>query len=106
MSELEQKLLAFWTQSAREWRRRSHLAEQAKGDEAEKRGYVVKLAPRPVPRKVKGTMRLIESADMLTSPTAICVQCGIPFSPYDVPTLYCSTRCKARARYQRTKARA
>jgi hypothetical protein len=106
MSELEQKLLAFWTQSAREWRRRSHLAEQAKGEEVEKRGYVVKLAPCPVPRKVKGVLRVIESPDMFTSPTAICVQCGIPFSPYHSATLYCSTRCKARARYQRTKARA
>jgi hypothetical protein len=38
----EQQLLKFWKASAREWRRRSNMADQAKGEKHNARAYVRK----------------------------------------------------------------
>jgi hypothetical protein len=53
----EAALLHFWEASAREWRRRSHLAAEAKGDEPARRVYRRLRSPRPLPRSTRPVTR-------------------------------------------------
>ena len=124
MSDLEGRLLEFWKADAIVWRRRTHHIYEATGDELTKYDEEklrsnakqnLKNKQKTIARggrvhKVKGTMRLVETRDRLTEPTAHCDWCGDVFSRNPHPRgpceqIYCSTRCRKTAGRLRRKAR-
>jgi len=121
--ELESRLLrGLMARDAKIWAKHNVLREQGLGepdkiDDTKKRSDSVRdvrqrearakagaLRLRPI----KGRMLVTETGDRLTSPTAICAHCRLPYSAsprYDA-SLYCSQLCRQRAKAVRAKLRA
>ncbi|HUE11655.1 MAG TPA: hypothetical protein VMQ54_11980, partial [Steroidobacteraceae bacterium] len=54
----ETALLKFWIADAAEWRRRTHLSSQAKGDDIKRRPYRRRRRSlRPLPRSTRPVAR-------------------------------------------------
>jgi hypothetical protein len=112
MSEQEEQLLKIMKADAAIWERRTIFMEGATGPEptkfelTRKRAEAARMVRAKVaratsstyrPRKVHGTMQLVEKLDKLCAPTVKCGWCGQPFGAIvrgkRAPPLYCGKAC-------------
>jgi hypothetical protein len=115
MSNLEDRLLAFWKADAAVWRKQTakmyllqdhepdkidltkQRAETARRIRIKERKFAAGIGRT---RKIRGTMRVRESRDTLCAPTFKCVVCGSPFAAAErvrKQPLYCSRACNMAA---------